>query len=98
MAKIFYTERDIEDFHARGVTSLDVHDDVVLTDLARERALKVGVKLMRVQPGTHPADRDDAALFHRVKAAVLARLGDHHVDPALLDAVIRRVLAALPRT
>jgi len=97
MAKIFYTERDIEDFHARGVTTLDVHDDVVLTDLARERALKLGVKLIRVQPGAHPADRDDAALVQRVKAAVLARLGEQKVDPALLDAVIRRVLAALPR-
>ena len=98
MAKIFYTERDIEDFQARGVTSLDVHDDVVLTDLARERALKLGVKLEPGKPGAHPADRDDAALFHRVKAAVLARLGEQQVDPALLDAVIRRVLAALPRT
>lgn len=98
MAKIFYTERDIEDFHSRGVTSLDVHDDVVLTDLARERALKLGIKLVRVQPGVQPADRDDAALFHRVKAAVLARIGDQNVDPLLLDTVIRRVLAALPRT
>jgi hypothetical protein len=98
MAKIFYTERDIEDMHFRGITSLDVHDDVVLTDLARERALKLGVKLNRVKPGAHPADLDDAAIFHLVKAAVLARLGDQKVDPTLLDAVIRRVLAALPRT
>ena len=98
MAKVFYTERDIEDLHARGVTSLDVHDDVVLTDLARERALKLGVRLLRVQPGAHTADRADAALFHRVKAAVLARLGDQAVDPALLDAVIARVLASLRRS
>lgn len=43
MAKTFYTERDIEDLHARGVTSIEVHDDVVLTDLARERALKLSL-------------------------------------------------------
>lgn len=97
MAKVFYTERDIEDLHARGVTSLDVHDDVVLTDLARERALKLGVRLLRVQPAAHVEDRADATLFHRVKAAVLARLGDQAVDPALLDAVITRVLASFGR-
>jgi hypothetical protein len=97
MAKVFYTERDIEDLHARGVATLDIHDDVVLTDLARERALKLGVRLVRVTPKGHIEDRDDAALFHRVKAAVLARLGDQAVDPALLDAVIARVLASLGR-
>ena len=95
MAKVFYTERDIEDLHARGVTSLEVHDDVVVTALARERAMKLGMRLNRVQPGAHAEDREDAQLFHRVKTAVLARLGDQTVDPALLDAVIRRVLAAL---
>lgn len=92
MAKVFYTERDIEDVHARGVTSIDVHDDVVLTDLARERALKLGVKLMCVQPGRQVEDGSDAQLVHRIKAAVLSRLGERAVDPALLDAVVRRVL------
>ena len=47
MPKIFYTERDIADLAARGVTSLEVTDDVVLTDLARDEALKRGVKLTR---------------------------------------------------
>ncbi|HHY56387.1 MAG TPA: hypothetical protein GYA08_13245 [Chloroflexi bacterium] len=92
MAKTFYTERDIEDLHARGVTSIEVHDDVVLTDLARERALKLGMRLERVKPHTHPADAPQEALIHRVKAAVLAQLGGRWVDPALLDAVVRRVV------
>lgn len=92
MAKVFYTERDIEEFCARGVASIDIHDDVVLTDLARERALKLGVKLVRVQPGRHPEDAADAELVHRIKAAVLARLGGSSVEPTLLDAVVRRVL------
>ena len=34
MAKIFYTERDIDDLKARGLDSLDVNDNIVLTDLA----------------------------------------------------------------
>jgi hypothetical protein len=97
MAKTFYTERDIEDLHARGVTSIDVHDDVVLTDLARERALKLGVRLARVKPGAHPADAPNAALVHRVKAAVLAALGGRWVDPDLLDAVVRRVVGEMSR-
>ena len=97
MAKVFYTERDIEDLHARGVTSIDVHDDVVLTDLARERAVKLGVRLARVKPGAHPAEDADAMLVQRVKAAVLAALGGRRVDSELLDAVVRRVVAEMGR-
>ena len=100
MPKAFYTERDIDDLHTRGVTSIDVHDDVVLTDLARERALKLGVRLNRVKlvahpavrPAAHPEGAAEAELVQRIKAAVLARLGERWVDPAVLDAVVRRVV------
>ena len=47
MPKTFYTERDIEDLFARGVTSLVVNDDIVVTDLAREKAMKMGFELVR---------------------------------------------------
>jgi hypothetical protein len=47
MAKVFYTERDIDDLKARGVDSIDVTDSVVLTDLAVERAMKHGIKINR---------------------------------------------------
>ena len=47
MGKVFYTERDIEDMAARGERSLDVCEDVVLTDLAYESARKLGVKLVQ---------------------------------------------------
>jgi hypothetical protein len=97
MAKIFYTERDIEDMYTRGVTNVEVHDNVVLTDLARERALKLGVRLERVKPNAHPADTPDAVLIHRVKAAVLAQLGGHWVDPDVLDAVVRRIVTEMGR-
>lgn len=97
MAKTFITERDVDDLHDRGVTSLDVHDDIVLTDLARERALKHGLRLVRVQPGgQHPEDRPEAELAHRVKAAVLARLNGQ-VEAAVLDAVVARVIAGLKK-
>ena len=47
MAKTFYTERDIEDLAARGVMKLVVNADVVLTELAREKADRLGVQLVR---------------------------------------------------
>jgi hypothetical protein len=47
MAKEFYTERDIEDMAQRGERSIIVHDDVVLTDLAYEKARRLGVELIQ---------------------------------------------------
>jgi hypothetical protein len=48
MPKIFYTERDIDDMKARGLTSIDVTDNVVLTDLALERAMRYEMKINRI--------------------------------------------------
>jgi hypothetical protein len=47
MAKVFYTEQDIDDLKARGVDHIEVTDNVVLTDLAVERAMKHGIKINR---------------------------------------------------
>jgi hypothetical protein len=52
MPKKFYTERDIEDMAARGQYSLTVDDSVVLTELAFEKADRLGVKL--IQPHQTP--------------------------------------------
>jgi hypothetical protein len=49
MPKIFYTERDIDDMKARGVTSIDVTDNVVLTELAIERAMRYEIKINRIE-------------------------------------------------
>ena len=46
MAKTFYTERDIEDLAAQGVKSLTVGENTVLTEIAREKARKLGVELL----------------------------------------------------
>lgn len=56
MPKIFYTERDVEDLHRSGVTTLVVSDDVVVTDVGREKARKLGVELLREydQPASAP--------------------------------------------
>jgi hypothetical protein len=55
MAKQFYTERDIEDLARRGVTALAVGDDVVLTELAYEKAGRLGVALETSAPSGPPS-------------------------------------------
>lgn len=52
MPKKFYTERDIEDMVAQGQMSLVVNDDVILTDLAFEKANRLNVNL--IQPNQKP--------------------------------------------
>jgi hypothetical protein len=56
MPKEFYTEKDIEDLYRSGVSSLVVNDDVVVTDLGREKAMKLGFELVREhdQPPSAP--------------------------------------------
>lgn len=115
MPKVFYTERDIEDLVKRGAHSLEINDDVALTDLAYEKANRLGVKLVRDKPENPPAApirpyisqpaapapaappesapprAEDSDLTQRIRAAVVARLGDQ-VDAKLLDVIIQRVL------
>ncbi len=47
MPKTFYTERDIEDLARQGITALEVDDDIVLTDIARDKAMRLGIDLIR---------------------------------------------------
>lgn len=60
MPKTFYTERDIEDLARQGVSALDIDDDVVLTDLARDKARRLGIELVR------PHDKPPAALERKL--------------------------------
>jgi hypothetical protein len=56
MTKIFITERDIEDMARRGTLELALDDNIVLTDLAFEKANRLGVKLLKInnQPPASP--------------------------------------------
>lgn len=47
MPKTFYTEKDIEDMVKSGIRSLTITEDVVLTDLAYEKARKLELQLVR---------------------------------------------------
>ena len=50
MPKEFYTEKDIEDMVRRGVHSLEINDQVYLTELAYEKAERLGLKLLKQGP------------------------------------------------
>ena len=54
MPKQFYTERDMDDLAQRGIQSLDVSDQVVLTQLAYERAKQLGIQLVQDHPENLP--------------------------------------------
>ncbi len=102
MAKRIYTERDIEDLARRGVKEMAVTDDVYLTDVARERAEKLGIalhgapKVFPEQLSASPsiASEDAEQVVRQVKAGVIAKLGSD-VDAALIERIVRRVVSQL---
>ena len=49
MARKFYTEHDIEDMVKSGVTSLEINESVTLTELAYEKAGRLGLTLIQVE-------------------------------------------------
>lgn len=98
MAKTFYTERDIEDMARRGVMSLVVNADVVLTELAREKAERLGVKLVRehetppsapVRPYISPASPSASEKPGRAGSAGPSGKADMHRK--VRDAVVARL-------
>lgn len=104
MPKTIYTERDIDDLARRGVKEIAVTDQVYLTDVARERAEKLGITLSNTAipsapaPGTAQAPnvsrQDSEDVIGKVKADVIAKLGPA-VDPAMIDRIVRRVVSQL---
>ncbi|SRR6266498_639839 len=55
MPKQFYTEKDIQDLFQSGVKVLQVTDDVVLTELAYEKAKRLGFQLISDRADNPPA-------------------------------------------
>lgn len=102
MAKTIYTERDIEDLARRGTKEIAMTDDVYLTDVARERAEKLGIALRavaspsgKVAPSLPSVPRENVdQVVSQVKADVIAKLGSS-VDPALIDRIVRRVVSQM---
>src|SRR5688572_24314800 len=55
MPKEFYTEKDIEDLFQRGIRSLQVTENVVLTELAYEKANRLDFQLITDRADNPPA-------------------------------------------
>lgn len=55
MPKEFYTEKDIEDLFNRGVRSLQITENVVLTELAYEKAKRLDFQLVTDRADNPPA-------------------------------------------
>ena len=55
MPKEFYTEKDIEDLFKRGIRSLQVTENVVLTELAYEKAKRLDFQLISDRADNPPA-------------------------------------------
>jgi hypothetical protein len=105
MAKTIYTERDVEDLAQRGGKEIVLTDNIYLTDLARERAEKLGIAL-RVEAGqasgaaaakvgvpSIPRENVEE-IIGKVKADVIAKLGPS-VDPTVIDRIVRRIVGQL---
>lgn len=111
MPKIFYTEQDIDELNARGVKSIDVTENVVITDLALERAMRYEMKINRAEGSSAPkatmsGSVNLVAAYPRAESAGDAELKqriksavlaklDGQMDAAMLDAVIARVVSSL---
>lgn len=102
MTKTIYTERDVEELAKRGAKEIAMTDDVYLTDVAHERAEKLGIALRAVAgspvkppPALPSVPRENVdQVVNQVKADVIAKLGSS-VDPALIDRIVRRVLSQM---
>ncbi len=55
MPKEFYTEKDIEDLFHRGIRSLQITENIVLTELAYEKAKRLDFQLMTDRVDYPPA-------------------------------------------
>ena len=55
MPKEFYTEKDIEDLFNRGIKSLQITENVALTELAYEKAKRLGFQLVTDHADNPPA-------------------------------------------
>jgi hypothetical protein len=92
MPKKFYTDKDIEELHHSGVKSLEIGDDVVLTDLAYEKAKRLGFQLI-----TEGADKPPAAPVRPYLSARKSPQADPRASLTTSPTVDSVASAALPQ-
>ena len=98
MAKLFYTERDIEDMIASGVMSLEISDSVVLTELAYEKARSRGMTLVQGQADNPPCapvrpyiSGSQSTLPAPAKAASAPKSEGQSLEDRIKSAVVARL-------
>ncbi len=94
MPKEFYTERDIEDMFKRGEMSLKVTENVVLTELAYEKANRLGLQLVRTQPDNPPSAPVRPYLAQKNQPAASSQIQGISLDQSEQD-LPKRIRAAV---
>ena len=92
MPKQFYTEHDIEDMVRSGVKSLQVTDDVVLTELAYEKAKLLDFRLVTDRADNPPAAPvrpylSEKQTAHASRKPVTASVAQADAQSALTSAI-----------
>ncbi len=102
VAKKFYTEKDIEDLFDSGVKSLKVNDNIQLTELAYEKAKRLGFQLLADQPDVPPSApvRPYISRFSSASSApkmdsVTSNISNSKPDQPKLSALEGRIRAAV---
>ena len=90
MSKTFYTDKDIEELHRKGIKSLRVTDDVALTDLAYEKARRLDIQIISDyldSPPAAPVRPYLSDMKPRLSKPVVASVSSAASQPALTPAL-----------
>jgi hypothetical protein len=85
MPKQFITEHDIEDMVKSGLMTLEITDQVVLTDLAYEKANRLGMRLIRERPDNPPSAPVRPYISQKAAAAPATAAASTVTQPAEAD-------------
>lgn len=98
----FYTEMDIDDLVKQGATTLELGPDDRITDVARERARKGGLKIIWHDPADEAAPHRYPPIAARVSTPSSSKAHSHshskmhdHVRASVLEKVGNDVDPAL---
>jgi len=94
MPKKFYTEKDIEELVSNGIKSLQINDQIQLTEMAYEKANRLGLRLLTDGPDNPPS----APVRPYLSAASPAPRADSVIEAATslgLSPLAERIRAAV---
>lgn len=89
--RTFYTAHDIEDLVASGGTELEIDESTVVTDEAREKARKHGLKVTMISKKATNAQQADVEQGEEPDSDGTAGEG----DPALISRIKSTVIARM---